>query len=61
MSGSSDELARRVSDLSKSKYGYGPDPATYAKPGVWRLRSTRVLSWQRFPSDATRFVFGAGA
>lgn len=54
-------LAGRLSELSKAKYGYGPDPASYAKSGVWRLRPERVLSWQRFPKDATRFVFGAPA
>jgi nitroimidazol reductase NimA-like FMN-containing flavoprotein (pyridoxamine 5'-phosphate oxidase superfamily) len=56
-----DRLARRLSDLSRSKYGYGPDPAGYAATGVWRLRPERVLCWQRFPRDATRFVFDPGA
>jgi hypothetical protein len=55
------QLARRLSELSKSKYGYGPDPASYAKTGIWRLRPERVLSWERFPRDATRFVFGPGS
>jgi hypothetical protein len=50
---------RRLSELSKSKYGFGPDPASYAKNGIWRLRPERVLSWERFPRDATRFVFGS--
>jgi nitroimidazol reductase NimA-like FMN-containing flavoprotein (pyridoxamine 5'-phosphate oxidase superfamily) len=53
-----DRLARRLSELSKSKYGYGPDPASYATTGVWRLRPERELSWRQFPRDATRFVFG---
>jgi hypothetical protein len=52
-----DRLARRLSELSKSKYGYGPDPASYARNGIWCLRPERVLSWERFPRDATRFVF----
>jgi nitroimidazol reductase NimA-like FMN-containing flavoprotein (pyridoxamine 5'-phosphate oxidase superfamily) len=56
-----DRLARRLSELSKSKYGYGPDPASYTTAGIWRLRPARVLSWQRFPRDATRFVFGPPA
>ena len=56
-----EQLARRLSKLSKSKYGYGPDPATYANSGVWRLRPERVLSWQRLPTDATRFLFGPAA
>lgn len=56
-----DGLARRLSELSKEKYGYGPDPSSYATTGVWRLRPERVLSWRRFPRDATRFVFRTGA
>jgi nitroimidazol reductase NimA-like FMN-containing flavoprotein (pyridoxamine 5'-phosphate oxidase superfamily) len=52
-----EQFARRLSELSKEKYGYGPDPATYASTGFWRLRPERVLSWNRFPLDATRFVF----
>ncbi len=51
-------LAARLAQLSRSKYGYGPDPAVYER-GLWRLRPRRVLSWQRFPRDATRFVFDA--
>lgn len=50
-------VGERLSELSKGKYGYGPEPAAYAKGGVWRLRPERVLSWERFPHDATRFVF----
>jgi nitroimidazol reductase NimA-like FMN-containing flavoprotein (pyridoxamine 5'-phosphate oxidase superfamily) len=50
-------LARRLSELSKSKYGFGPDPESYTRNGVWCLRPVRVLSWERFPRDATRFVF----
>jgi nitroimidazol reductase NimA-like FMN-containing flavoprotein (pyridoxamine 5'-phosphate oxidase superfamily) len=52
------ELAERLSRLSKAKYGYGPDPASYARTGAWRLSPHRALSWSRFPRDATRFVFG---
>ena len=55
------ELADRLSERSKSKYGYGPDPASYQKSGVWCLRPERVLSWHRFPRDATRFVFRPGS
>jgi nitroimidazol reductase NimA-like FMN-containing flavoprotein (pyridoxamine 5'-phosphate oxidase superfamily) len=46
------ELSRR----SKEKYGYGPPPSVYMG-GVWRLTPRRVLAWQQFPRDATRFVF----
>ena len=54
-------LGRRLSEHSRSKYGYGPDPATYTTTRVWCLRPERVLSWRRFPRDATRFVFGSVA
>jgi nitroimidazol reductase NimA-like FMN-containing flavoprotein (pyridoxamine 5'-phosphate oxidase superfamily) len=51
------ELAARLAAASKAKYGFAPDPAAYMASGVWRLRPARVLSWRRFPRDATRFVF----
>ena len=51
------ELAAALSERSKAKYGYGPDPKTYEDNGVWCLRPRRALSWQQFPRDATRFVF----
>jgi nitroimidazol reductase NimA-like FMN-containing flavoprotein (pyridoxamine 5'-phosphate oxidase superfamily) len=51
-----DQFARRLSELSISKYGYGQPPSTYRK-GVWQLRPDRVLAWAEFPRDATRFVF----
>jgi Pyridoxamine 5'-phosphate oxidase len=54
-------LAARLAEQSRSKYGYAPDPASYVRTGVWHLRPHRVLAWDRFPRDATRFVFrGAG-
>ena len=53
-------LARRLSDVSRSKYGFGPDPGSYARDGVWCLRPVRALGWQNFPRDATRFVFPRG-
>ena len=52
------ELARRLAAASKSKYGYGPPPTSYAESGVWRLRPQRVLAWTQLPRDATRFTFG---
>jgi Pyridoxamine 5'-phosphate oxidase len=51
------ELAARLAERSKEKYGYAPDPATYAQTGVWCLHPRRALSWERFPLDATRFLF----
>jgi hypothetical protein len=52
-----DDLARRLTEPSRTKYGYAPDPKAYAGPGGWRLRPRRVLAWTRFPRDATRFLF----
>jgi hypothetical protein len=51
-------LARRLSERSRAKYGYGSDPAGYVESGVWCLKPDRVLAWEQFPADATRFVFG---
>jgi general stress protein 26 len=53
-----EDLARRLSERSQAKYGYGADPA---ESGIWRLVPDRVLAWERFPVDATRFVFGASS
>jgi nitroimidazol reductase NimA-like FMN-containing flavoprotein (pyridoxamine 5'-phosphate oxidase superfamily) len=54
-----ESLATALSELSRAKYGYGPDPASYPASGSWRLRPATVLAWTRFPEDATRFVFGS--
>lgn len=51
-----DDFAQRLSELSGAKYGFGPPPSVY-KTGVWRLSPRRVLAWEQYPSDATRFVF----
>jgi nitroimidazol reductase NimA-like FMN-containing flavoprotein (pyridoxamine 5'-phosphate oxidase superfamily) len=53
-------LAAELSERSRAKYGYGPDPASYQASGSWRLRPATVLAWSRFPEDATRFAFGSG-
>jgi nitroimidazol reductase NimA-like FMN-containing flavoprotein (pyridoxamine 5'-phosphate oxidase superfamily) len=52
-----EQLARRLVELSKSKYGYAPPPSVYAREGSWRLEPERALAWERFPRDATRFTF----
>lgn len=49
-------LARRLAAASKKKYGYAPAPDAY-RAGTWCLRPRRVLAWQSFPQDATRFRF----
>ena len=54
-----ERLAAQLSEHSRAKYGFGPDPASYATAGNWRLRPATVLAWKRLPEDATRFVFGS--
>lgn len=51
------DLAGRLARGSKAKYGWAPPPDSYMQQGLWRLRPGRVLAWDRFPHDATRFVF----
>ncbi len=51
------ELAERLMEASKAKYGYGPPPAAYAA-GLWALRPDRARAWSAFPDDVTRFRFG---
>jgi nitroimidazol reductase NimA-like FMN-containing flavoprotein (pyridoxamine 5'-phosphate oxidase superfamily) len=47
--------AARLADASNAKYGYGMKPEQFA--GTWALRPRRVLAWENFPTDCTRFVF----
>jgi hypothetical protein len=54
------ELATRLAAASKDKFGYAPEPSSYNSTGLWCLWPSRVLSWQQFPRDATRFVFDSG-
>jgi nitroimidazol reductase NimA-like FMN-containing flavoprotein (pyridoxamine 5'-phosphate oxidase superfamily) len=54
------ELAAGLAQASREKFGYAPEPSSYSRSGVWCLRPARVLSWQQFPRDATRFVFPSG-
>lgn len=50
------EDARRLAEANKAKYGYPTSPSQYSK-GVWGLRPKRVLAWNSFPTDCTRFRF----
>jgi hypothetical protein len=52
----SPEDAERLAADSNAKYGYGMKPEAYAG-GVWALRPRRVLAWENFPTDCTRFLF----
>jgi nitroimidazol reductase NimA-like FMN-containing flavoprotein (pyridoxamine 5'-phosphate oxidase superfamily) len=47
--------AKRLAAASRAKYGFAP-PNGY-RLGVWQLRPERVIAWQGFPADATRFTF----
>jgi nitroimidazol reductase NimA-like FMN-containing flavoprotein (pyridoxamine 5'-phosphate oxidase superfamily) len=51
------ELAQRLSEASKQKYGYGPEPDLYTASGVWALRPRRVIAWTKLAEDTTRFRF----
>jgi nitroimidazol reductase NimA-like FMN-containing flavoprotein (pyridoxamine 5'-phosphate oxidase superfamily) len=48
--------AKRLAEANVKKYGYPTSPDQYAR-GVWGLRPRRVLAWNSFPTDATRFLF----
>lgn len=52
--------AERLSEANNRKYAhYGMKATadTYLQGGVYVLRAERVLVWNHFPADATRFVF----
>jgi nitroimidazol reductase NimA-like FMN-containing flavoprotein (pyridoxamine 5'-phosphate oxidase superfamily) len=51
------DLAQRLATASRAKYpAYGATADAYAG-GVWRLRPSVVLAWDRLHVDATRFTF----
>jgi hypothetical protein len=49
------ELAVRLTEASKKKYGFGMSPEDYAKAGMWMLRPRVGLGWKNFPKDVTRW------
>ncbi|HET9900922.1 MAG TPA: pyridoxamine 5'-phosphate oxidase family protein [Actinomycetes bacterium] len=53
-------FAQELDAAAKRKYGYSVGPKVYLG-GVWRLRPTTVLAWNRLDRDATRFRFGGSA
>ena len=55
-----EEVARKLAEASRQKYGYGMDAGDYEKGGVLMLRPRRVMAWMSFPTDATRFRFVDG-
>jgi hypothetical protein len=49
-------LAKRLTEASKVKYGYGWKPDDYEKaPGLHVFCPHTVLAWKQFPKDATRW------
>ena len=50
------EDAKRLAEANKAKYGYPTSPSQYAR-GTWSLAPSRVLAWNSFPKDCTRFTF----
>lgn len=55
------DVAESLAVANNAKYAeYGTTkPETYVERGVTALRARRVLAWTRFPTNATRFVFGS--
>jgi nitroimidazol reductase NimA-like FMN-containing flavoprotein (pyridoxamine 5'-phosphate oxidase superfamily) len=51
-----EETRMQLADLMNQKYDYGMTPEMY-EGGSWVLRPRKVLAWNTFPADATRFVF----
>jgi len=53
------DLAERLAAESNRKYPqYGMKPADYVgRPAGFAIRPSRVLAWQSFPTDLTRFRF----
>jgi hypothetical protein len=53
----SSEQAQTLAALSKAKYGFAAPVEAYMAQ-IWLLSPTRVLAWDNFPKDATRFRVG---
>ena len=51
------ELAVRLSQASRKKYGYSPSPKDYEHSGVHIFRPLTVFAWKQFPKDVTRWQF----
>ena len=51
-----ERLATRLIEGTKAKYGWQPEPDTYAG-GAWMLRPKVVIAWTTLYVDATKFVF----
>jgi hypothetical protein len=50
------DLAVRLSQTSKAKYGYGFEPEAYETThGVYEFQPRIVVAWSDFPKDATRW------
>jgi D-aminopeptidase len=53
-----DELAKKLSEASRAKYGYGPKPEDYqTMKGVFVFQTSWALGWKQFPKDVTRWQF----
>jgi hypothetical protein len=53
------ELTKRLTQASIEKYGYGPNPEDYGKPGIFVFQPRVVLAWKEFPKDVTRWTLHA--
>ncbi len=50
-------LAERLVEAYGSKYNYTADPANWSGGGLYAVRPRKVLAWNKFPTNATRFRF----
>ena len=55
------DLANRLVEAYAAKYeerfAYRPDPHQWDEGGLWRVQVRKVLAWNQFPTDLTRFTF----
>jgi nitroimidazol reductase NimA-like FMN-containing flavoprotein (pyridoxamine 5'-phosphate oxidase superfamily) len=51
------ELARRLADASKEKYGYGMKAEDYLAGGTFAFKPRKVIAWKPLFKDATRWEF----
>ena len=53
-------LTERLAAAYSAKYaalGYAPEPDTWDRGGLYRMRPRKALAWTQFPDDMTRWLF----
>lgn len=51
------ELAIRLGEASRKKYGFGPKPEDFAAGGTFEFTPRVAFAWKQFPKDVTRWEF----